>query len=323
MHIPRYLLFFLTFAGCGLGPFSDGGGGSENLPQSGAGPYRFAEPDFDTPADEPYVVSQPVVSLSDPAVRTLPGGGYEIFYTRKDDSSTQIWKVSLESFGALPVAGPTMVLAADASWEEGVVRAPSLVVRESELFLYYEGGLTMPSVGLARSTDGGETFAKEAANPLLLGARDPDVIADGDSWLMVHGDLRDRTIELRSSANGIDFAAPHPLISARLGEVGAFDALGIRAPALRVRISRAGRAQFGLFYAGLGENTDGDPVESIGYQGSFDGEHWEPFFDGEPILDANPAGAGGPAPVIGDTKSFLFVHQPRQGRGRIAVGSSL
>ncbi len=319
MHLRDILcVVSLSSLACGLGPFAEPGGGDDRLPQSGAGPYVFAAPDFDTPADEPYVLAQPIVSLTDPWVHKLDDGRYEIFYTRSTEDASEVWRVRLESLDALPAEPPERVLAPSADWEGSVVRSPSLVVEGSEFFLYYEGGDDAPSIGLARSTDGGQTFAKDVSNPVVTEAGDPDVIKTEESWLMVSIDPLGEQIVLREGQSAAAFGAPRALVSARLG-AGTFDAFGVRAPALRRQTSSAGREHFGLFYSGLGPNADGEETSSIGYQGSFDLQLWTAFLDGEPILSAGPAGAGGPAPLLDGTDSLLFVHQARQGRGRLAV----
>ncbi len=313
----RLTLLACFISACGLGPFDAASGGDDNLPQSGGGPYLFPPADFDTPIDEPYILAQAVVSLTDLEVVRTASGSYEVFYTRTSEEGSEIWKVELSSLTELP-SEPTLVLAPSEVWEGSVVRAPSLVVQGSEVFLYYEGGDDAPAVGLAISDDGGATFTKHSGNPLITAARDPDVAVTGDRWLMVHGDTQDEAIHLREGG-ATDFGESRPLIHARLGVRGAFDADGVSAPALRIQVSEAGRAHYGLFYAGVGPNADGEPLSSIGYQGSFDLEHWEAFLGGEPILDAGPAGAGGPSPMLFGTHSLLFVHQRRQGRGRLAV----
>ncbi len=320
MHLRITLaLVALSLQACGLGPFAESGGGDDSLPQSGAGPYEFAPPDFETPADEPYILAQPVVSLTDPTGRLLDDGRYEIFYTRKDSEGSEIWRVRLESLDALPAEPPELVLEASLDWEEGVVRSPTLVVEGSELFLYYQGSDENPSVGLARSSDGGLSFQKDPANPLVSAARDPDVIVGEETWLMVYVDPAGEEVLLREGVGATAFGEARSLVRARIGTANAFDSVGIRGPALRRQVSSAGREHFGLFYAGEGTTSDGDRISSIGYQGSFDLQEWAAFLDGEPILEAGPAGAGGPAPLLDGTKSLLFIHQRRQGRGRLAV----
>ncbi len=313
-----FLAWGICLAACGLGPFDVESGGDDNLPQSGAGPYLFPPADFDTPVDEPYILAQALVSLTDPAVRLLPdGSSYEVFYTRTNADGSEIWKVVVESLVELP-SEPSLVLSATSSWEGTTVRAPSIVLSGSELFLYYEGGDEESGIGLARSTDGGQTFVKDAANPLIVQARDPDVVIAGERWLMVHGAIDGGEIFVREGREA-SFGTATPILRARLGVAGAFDALGVGAPALRAQERISGRTHFGLFYEGVGPNSDGEPISSIGYQGSFDLVNWAAFLDGEPILEAGPAGAGGPSPVLFGTESLLFVHQRRQGRGRLAV----
>ncbi|MCP4443830.1 MAG: glycoside hydrolase family 32 protein [Myxococcales bacterium] len=313
------IVLVLALASCGMGPFAGEGGGDDNLPQSGAGPYLFAASDFETPADEPYILSQPIVSLTDPAVLEAPEGGYDVYYTRSDDEGSEIWKVSLHSLVELPLSPPERVLTADSEWEAGVVRAPSVVEVGAELFLYYEGGRDDPSIGLARSTDGGRSFSKVVGNPVVTFAKDPEVIIAGDRWLLVSGDIEGEQIVLRESNDGVSFGESRALITARLGREGVFDSSGIAAPALRLTVSPSGREHYGLFYAGVGNDSDGDLVSAIGYQGSFDTLEWFAFLQGEPILAAGSAGAGGPAPLLYGNESLLFVHQRRQGRGRLAV----
>ena len=304
---------------CGMGPFAGPGGGDENLPQSGAGPYLFAAPDFETPADEPYILAQPVVSLTDPAVRQREDGLYEVFFTRTDADVGEIWKATYAGFDELPVQPPVRVLSADREWEAGVVRSPALVESGSELLLYYEGGVDSPSIGIARSTNDGLSFEKESDTPLVQDAKDPDVVISDGRWLLVYGDPAGEAIFLRTGSDERSFGEARLLLSARLGLVGAFDSLGVSAPALRIRTSSAGRDHFGLFYAGVGLTAEGEALSNIGYQGSFDTYEWAPFLAGEPILAAGPAGAGGPAPLLSGTESLLFVHQVRQGRGRLAI----
>ena len=55
-------------AGCGLGLFQEESGGALNLPTQGTGPYDKPDVNFDTPADEPYVVVDSRASLEEPTV---------------------------------------------------------------------------------------------------------------------------------------------------------------------------------------------------------------------------------------------------------------
>ena len=304
---------------CSVGPFAGEGGGADNLPSLGAGPYRLLPADFDTSADEPYVVAKPIVSLLDPAVIATDNGAFEIYFAQIDDVQSEIWRVELASIYELLQDTPEQVLVADSAWEEGQVGAPCVVVDGDTTILYYQGGSDTPAIGRAVSTDGGRSFTKDPGNPIVSQGRDPYVSRHGEQWFMVYADLAEQKILMRESSEGQDFSEARELITARSGQEEAFDSQGLRSPALSVRDTLDGGMHFGLFYTGLSLNLDGELVEAIGYQGSFDTEHWERYLAGEPILDAGPAGAGGPAPVIGTSSAHLFFHQRRQSRGRIAV----
>jgi hypothetical protein len=317
------LVALLAGAACGLGPFSDEGGGADNLPSLGAGPYRLLEADFDTPADEPYVHAQQVVSLLDPAVLERDDQGFDIFYSKLEEGTSEIWHVGLPDIHELVDTAPRRVLQADAPWEEGNVGGAALLVDGDRLILYYHGGTTSPAIGRAVSTDGGNTFVKDAANPIVDEGMDPHVVLFEESWLMVHVDAEQQRILLRESENGINFSTPpaRELLAARSGIDFAFDQLGLRGPVLDLRKTLDGGLHYGLFYTGLGRG-DPEAIEAIGYVGSFDSVLWERFLEGEPILQAGPTGGGGAAPVIGGSSSLLFFHQLRQGRGRIGVATS-
>jgi hypothetical protein len=78
------------------------------------------------------------------------------------------------------------------SWDDGVVCNPSVFAVGNTMFMLYEGrpasGNPPWQVGLARSTDGGMTWAKEAANPVLRrgtgGSWDADYVGLGSVLLI-------------------------------------------------------------------------------------------------------------------------------------------
>ncbi len=313
-----YVALASASTACGLGLFADEGGGADNLPLRGAGPYRVQAPDFDTPADEPYVVAQPIVSLLDPAVLGDEIQGYEIFYTRIEDQSSEIWQVELPSIDQLPSSAPQPVLAADADWEQGVVASPSLFVDGEARLLYYRGGVDQRAIGRARSEGPGQPFVKDPGNPLFAGD-DPFLAKSGERSFLVYCDPEHRRIYLRESEGDDEFGEAQEILARRTGSELAFDRLAVSAPALLITPTLEGSLHFGLFYAGTTRNQADEAVEAIGYVARFEGESWQRFLKGTAIVDAGPAGAGGPAPVIGVSSATLFFHQPRQGRGRIAV----
>jgi hypothetical protein len=166
----------LLAAGCGLDPFSEGPGGSDNLPTVGAGPYARFVSDDTTPADEPFVLFDPDAELFDPAV--LGGGlGLRIWMSREvptppaDD--TQIFYAEVASPHDVPPDPFRLALAADQAWEQGRVAAPTVVdLGGRHLVMFYQGGVGSPAIGRADSTDDGTTWTKQPA-PVLLDATAP------------------------------------------------------------------------------------------------------------------------------------------------------
>lgn len=309
-------------AACGMGPFADEGGGDSALPHLGAGPYRLLPEDFDTPAKEPYVVAQQVVSLLDPAVLGSTDDGFTIYYSKVDDVKSEIWRVALPSIYELVEGSPQQVLVADQDWEQGQVSAAAVVQDEQRLVMYYQGGVTLRSIGRAVSTDGGQSFVKDSA-PLIVDALDPYVVKFQGRWHMVHTDSDAQRVLLRESEKGLQFGEGREILRARSGVDTAIDQYGLQSPALDLRSTLDGGVHYGLFYSGVGRpNGEDESIESIGYVASFDGEQWQRFMSGNAILEPGPTGAGGAAPILGGSESLLFFHQLRQGRGRIAVALS-
>ncbi len=317
-----FIAGLVLLCACGLGPFAGEGGGADNLPSSGTGPYLLLPADFDTPADEPYVHAQPIVSLLDPAVLPRSDQGFDIYYTKVDEDTREIWRAELPSTDDIINGPPEQILVADSGWEQGSVGGAAIVAFGQNLILYYHGGVSEPAIGRALSTDGGQTFIKDAGNPIIDEGLDPHVAVHEGRWYLAHVDPQEERIFLRESSDGISFSDPREVLAIRSGLDTAFDQLALRAPALDLQATVDGGLRFGLFYSGLGFSTADDPIESIGYLGSFDGEQWHRFMAGEPILKPGPTGAGGASPIVGATSSLLFFHQLRQGRGRIAVATS-
>jgi hypothetical protein len=309
-----------ALAACGMGPFADEGGGSSNLPVSGAGPYRVLSDDFDTPAEEPYVLAQPIVSLSDPAVLSRDDGGFDLYYTRQEDDTREIWHVTLSSIHELP-GTPRQILVADQPWEEGRIGSVSVVEDGDSLVLFYHAGAEGQMLGRAESRDGGATFVKNES-PIVDEAYDGSVTLFDGRWFFVHVDEGEGRVLLRESDDGLVFSEAREIVEARYAIDGTFDQRALRSPALHLQETLSGETHFGLFYTGVSIDNEGNATEGIGYMGSHGGVEWQRFLEGLPILNPGAAGAGAPSPVVGTSSAHLFFHQPRQGRGRIAVGIS-
>ncbi len=314
------LLSYSLMSGCGLGPFAEEGGGSDNLPIHGGGPFTPLAVDFDTPADEPYVVVTATKSLLDPSVEQYDNGTFLIHYTRLDEDGSTIWKVDLPSIRDFS-GTPELVLSADQAWEQGQVRSVSLVREGDKVTLYYEGGDSAPAIGRAVSTDGGQSYVKDVNNPIVEGL-DPNITKAEGRHILVYADMSNQRIMLRDSPDELSFGPASVILSARSGEQGAIDQAGVAAPALRISRTLDGHELFGLYYEGWSLDNDGEVFESVGYIASFDGQKWERFLDGNEIVDSGLFGSGGPSPILGPVSGLLFYHQKRQGRGRIAVAES-
>src|SRR5689334_2922851 len=137
----------VVLAACGI-PGGEGGG-SSHLPTSGGGPYEKPAGDSTTPAEEPYVIVDATADLTDPSVLPSSDGGFDIWFTR---DAKEIWYAHLPTIHDLPDVGPIVTFAADEAWEDGRVRAPSVLDDGGDRrVMYYQGA--DDRIGRARSED--------------------------------------------------------------------------------------------------------------------------------------------------------------------------
>jgi len=307
-------------AGCSLGKIDNPSGGDSNLPTLGAGPFAKPLIDFDTAGDEPYVVSQPRASLSEPMVLDRDDGGFRIWYSRQadDEDTVAIWYSEIPSIYELPDVSAAPALSADADWEEGRVAAPSIAaLGDGTLIMMYEGGITQPMLGVAFSDDGGKSWEKSADNPVVAGAMTPTLGSASGELMAVWSRVGDETaLYAADSGDGVRWSErAEPIVSARLDDGAAFDRQSVASPSLTIHETATGRLHFGLHF--VGRNRNGEA--SIGYAGSFDGESWERFFGSEAVLSDNPPEESGPSLIVRGPTAYLFFEQPKQLRGAIAV----
>jgi hypothetical protein len=223
-------LLLLSLAGCGLGWIGGETDRTAGLPTSGAGPYERLSRDDATPASEPRFHDEIRASVEDPSM--LAGGpGVRVWFANVTDEpvASEIRYIEATSLRALPTP-PVTVLTATEAWEEGVVSAPSVSVDPAGgLVMYYEGGVTMPSIGRAVSDDG-LAWVKDGL-PVLAGAESPSVVfVDGETWLFATrpGEIG---IWRAVSAGGGDFVFdPAPVVVPRPEEMDAFDRLAVFDP---------------------------------------------------------------------------------------------
>jgi hypothetical protein len=291
------LLLALVAAGCGRG--SDGalGGGDENLPVSGAGPFRpIRDRDFSTPLDEPMVITLPGTDLTEPAALDA-GDTLRVYYSR----GGAIWRSDLAAtLRALPEE-PAMVLAASEPWEAGAVRAPALVDEGDRVVLYYEGGAG--GVGRAESDDGGDTFVKTGL--VLEGGASPAALRAGDRWFLYFTRADAPGIFVALSDDGVAFAPrAEPVLAA-----GA-------SPAVAGGITASGALRVALYFDTPGERD----TLTIGHAGSADGVAFETR--AEPILDPDPPAERAAAVLLRPSRAILFYAQTSAARLAIAAATS-
>jgi len=323
----RALLLIASLAtACGLAPFDDEPGGRDNLPTRAAGPYDKTEIDFDTPADEPYVLADITANIRDPAPMARDGGGFRIWYTRADPDlgEAEIWYAELPDVHSVPDLAPALALAPSEDWEQGFVGEPALIdLGGGHLVLYYRGGVDLPAIGRADSTDDGASWQKQAANPLIERATSPGAAQLSGVTALYFVDPEAPGIQAATGPDGVNFTrAPAAIIEPRPDLLDAFDALAVFDPFAVVTptLDSAQPLHIGLFFAGTRRGADpGTFVDSIGYAGSYDGLSFIRFFGPDPVLEAGPPSEGGVGVIPVAAGGVLFFHELKQTRFRIGA----
>ncbi len=324
----RAIGLLVIVTACGVGPFDDEPGGRDNLPTRAAGPYDKTEIDFDTPADEPYVIADIAANVRDPSPLARAGGGFRLWYTRQDpdDGSAEIWYAELPDVHSVPDVPARPALTADAAWEDGFVGEPSVVdLGGGHLVLYYRGGTGAPAIGRADSSDDGASWQKQADNPVLEGAASPAAALLGDRTALYFVEPGAPGIRAASAADGVAFTRePEPIVEPRPGLEEAFDTLAVAEPFALVTATLDDQepVHIGLFFTGT--RPGGEPGtlnQAIGYAGSYDGLSFDRFFGADPVLEAGPPSDGGPGVISVAAGGVLFFHELKQTRYRI--GASL
>jgi hypothetical protein len=322
----RALAILALVAACGVGPFDDEPGGRDNLPTRAAGPYDKTEIDFDTPADEPYVVADIAANVRDPSPLGRAGGGIRLWYTREDpdEGSAEIWYAELPDVHSVPDVPARFALAADAGWEEGFVGEPSVVdLGGGQLVLYYRGGIESPAIGRADSSDEGQSWQKHAGNPILEAAASPAAALLADRTVLYFVDPDEPGIRAATATDGVGFTRePAPVIAVRPGLAEAFDTLAVADPFALVTATLDGEepVHVGLFFTGT--RPGGDPgtlIDAIGYAGSYDGLSFDRFFGADPVLEPGLPSDGGAGVISVAAGGVLFFHELKQTRYRIGA----
>ncbi len=294
------LLFLLTPAGCGLGIAGDSSGGGENLPTLGAGPYGRLVSDFNTPADEPFVIADRDVNYAGAACLHRPGGasGMRMWFGMLEDGDTEVGIAAAEvaDVHQPPDVGPHMVLADGAN--------PAVIEVDGAFVMFFERGGDI----VRADSDDGESW--DVGDVVLADASAPTA-AFVDGAYVLYVTRAEPGIWRADSEDGQSFAlADAPAIVARPGVQEAFDTRSVGDPFLLVQTSDAGRHHWGLWFTGTSEPPDAGPAPTaVGFAGSFDGQSWERFGGVDPMLVAP---AGGPCVLLdGGTGLMLYQEEDR------------
>jgi hypothetical protein len=310
----KRLLLVLALPGCGLGITGESHGGGDNLPTLGAGPYGRLEPDFDTPASEPFVIEARDVSYEGAAALRRGDGGLRLWFgMRADDGEPVIAAAEVLDVHVGPDVPPHEVLAAlpDWEWENGRVTNPAVIEVGEALVMFYEAGTDAPVIGRAVSTDDGATWTRGAV-PVLEGAASPTAAyVDGAYVLYVTRPDRDGIWRADSDDDGETFTFDDaPAIVPRPGVTDAFDTRTVGDPYLLVETSDAGRQHWGLWFTGSADAPDAGPAPTaVGYAGSLDGETWERFGGVDPVLTAP---AGSPCVLLDGGSGLMLYHEEQR-----------
>ncbi len=293
-------LLGVFLAGCAL--LGDPGGGSDNLPVSGAGPFgKLSDITGKTPLTEPFVVTDPLSPISDPSPVVLPDGSFRIYYTH---AASEIWRVDLPA--SLTQIPTTPVTVLTPTGDDGRTVAPSLVQRGDELLLYYE---TAGGIARATSLDGGASWKRDGQ--VLAGGARPGAALVVEVIFLYFTRPGDPAIHVATSTDGLAFSeASAPAL---VPSGGTWDVSGLTDPSAAVAMP-TGNIHVGLYYGG----TDVNGVSAIGYAGSDDGFAFQAL--ATPIMDPTPPNESAPAVLLTPGRAVLLFTQDRS--GKLAIGAA-
>ncbi len=309
----------------------DSGGGANNLPVSGAGPFTPLTPDPSEPIEAPFVLTDPADDLDEPTVVAW-GDLLAMWVTVKGGTGTTIQHADVlttltDGFGALYPA-----IQADQAWEAGAVSGPSVVWNGpggTEWLLFYSGG---GAIGWAVGTDPLGHVWRKASGPALIA----DGLEEGNALgppAAVH--VGDR-LRVYYPAQGKIWAADAPyadVLAGRAVEWARLDgnpatperdpmvaaapfgvSLG-RAQA-RADLTPAGRVRHDLYFT---VETGAMPPTTCGFASSFSGAQFE--VEATPILPVKVE-ARSPVALIYQNGVTLFYVQQFGARDAIAAAQS-
>jgi hypothetical protein len=299
----RLIIFLIA---CGTG--GDAGGGADNLPASGGGPFSPIEMQMGDLIDAPVVLTDPAVDLDDPDV-IANGAALTVWVTAHrstangpKDEIDRADAVSLrKGFGDFEVA-----LKADQPWEGSGVSAPSVVPGNPNVLFYWaEGG-----IGAATSPDL-HNWTK-VPGPIIANVGPPAAVRIGNSlrvYYVKDGSLfaKEGSLESLTDLGEMVHAVPYG------SSIGRAFARAAQTPVGRLRHDLYFTVETGLMTA----------PTTCGWASSYDGLHFDVFASA--ITDPKETTSGptmAPYQVDGVGSALLLWIQRRGARAVVFAGKS-
>ena len=326
----------LVVAACGT--IGTPGGGAQNLPSAGGGPFQALVKGQVAPQDTaPFVFLAGGQSYREPSVLSATGDpsnpgvfmylvangspGDVILRTRADDSVSFYGDFADQQMNA--THRPPVVLAASQAWEGKNLSGPCAVRVGSEIWLYYAGD---GGIGLAKSGDG-KNFTRMPTQVLAVDsgvawestaphAPSVAIFPDG-SWHMLYTAGND--IGEATSADGVHWTrvgdpilVPSPVVDPKTLPEGVnppFDEGAVDDPQLAPRIDETGRLVVRVFYTGYDKPVgSASRTGSIGFAGRY-GDTGALSRQPAPAYTAPGATVAGPALFDWNGTPLLYVSQ--------------
>ena len=191
-------------------------------------PWRKLGCLFSSTGQQPWMHSH----AANPTAEPLPGSRVRVYFSTRDAENRS--HIAAAVFELLPAPRlldlppqPLIIPGPPGAFDDSGTSMGSLVPVDGTLWLYYLGwnlGVTVPwrnSIGLAVSRDGGRTFVKQSAAPVMdrhavdpFSLSYPWVVRDGPRWQMWYGsNLRwggterdmDHVLKYAESADGLQW----------------------------------------------------------------------------------------------------------------------
>lgn len=271
----------------GCSTIAEAGGGEDNLPNAGAGPFREIDnEELGSGRAAPYVLRDdddfprdPAILDADGDLATLEAWAYVPHTVFAEDEEPNAAALSNEIIRQVALDGRSfarqfeVVLTPAEDWEMGTLGRPTVIRQGGVIFLYYAAA---GGIGLATSSDG-LTFTRASAEPVLapvdgweqgVSPTSPSVVAGSEgSWRMYYEVplASGSAIGVATSSDGVSFrrVGDRPVLAPRAGEI---DAGGAGAPFALIGQSAEKRDIEYVYYAAI----DSDAKSTIAMVARYD-----------------------------------------------------